>query len=79
MYNHIRYGQLKRIEGVTVFLVKGPAYRLVQLLDRDQRLLGNVAHDGVDDLALVVALFAANDILGGDSALRQIDISCGPS
>lgn len=60
---------------MAVFLVEGPAYRLVELLDGGQSLLGNMSHDGVNDFTLVVTLFAADDILGGDSALGQIDIT----
>lgn len=71
----IRDRKLESIKRVAVFLVEGPSYRLVKLLDGDQSLLGDVAHNRVDDLALVVTLLAANDILGGDTALGQIDIT----
>jgi hypothetical protein len=33
-------------------------------------------HDRVDHLALVVSLFALDNILGGDSSLRKIDVAC---
>ncbi len=61
---------------MTVFLVQRPCYRLVEVLDRSKSLLGHVSHDGVDHLALVVPLFALDDILWRDSALRQIDVAC---
>jgi hypothetical protein len=60
----IRYGELEGIEGMSVFLVEGPAYRLVECLDGGKSLLGNVSHDRVHNFALVVTLFAPNNILG---------------
>lgn len=71
----VRDRKLESIKRVAVFLIEGPSYRLVELLDGDQSLLGDVTHDRVDDLALVVTLLATNDILGGDTTLGQIDIT----
>lgn len=71
----VRDRKLEGIKRVAVFLVEGPSYRLVELLDGNESLLGNVAHNRVDDFALVVTLLATNDILGGDTALGQIDIT----
>lgn len=61
---------------MAVLLVQGPGYALVQLLNRDLGLLGNVAHDGVDHLALVIPLLTLDDILRRHSALREIDVTC---
>ena len=49
---------------MAVFLVERPPYGLVGILDRRLGLLGDVPHDRVHDLALVVPLLAANAILG---------------
>jgi hypothetical protein len=60
---------------MAVSLVQGPSNSLVKALNGDGDLLGNVSHDGVDHLALVVSLLALNDILGGDSSLGKIDVT----
>lgn len=73
--NDVRDRKLEGIKRVAVFLVEGPSYCLVKLLDGNKSLLSNVAHNRVDDLALVVTLLATNDILGGHTTLGQIDIA----
>jgi hypothetical protein len=60
---------------VAVLLVQWPANALVDVLDRCLCLLGDMAHDAVDHLRLVVPLLALYDILGRHSALRQIDVA----
>lgn len=59
----LRDRKLKGINSVTELSVKGPGYALIQGLDRNLGLLGNVSHDRVDHLALVVSLLAFDDIL----------------
>ena len=54
---------------MSVFLVQGPADLLVELLDWRLGLLGNVTHNGVYHLALVIALLALDDIFWRDSSL----------
>jgi hypothetical protein len=54
---------------MAVLLVERPCYALVQLLDGDQCLLGNVSHDRVDHLALVIPLLALHNIFRRDTAL----------
>lgn len=61
---------------MTVFLVQGPSDRLVQLLERGLTGLGDVAQNGVDSLALVVTLLTLNNVLGGNTTLGQIDVTC---
>lgn len=73
---HSRYRDPERIDGVAVLLVQGPGNGLVELLDGDVDLLGDVAHDGMYHLALVVTLLTLDDILGGDTTLREIDVTC---
>lgn len=65
---YIRNGQLESVNSVAVLAVQGPGYALIQRLDRCLGLLGNVAHDGVDHLALVVSLLALDNILGRDTS-----------
>lgn len=60
---------------MAVLLVKRPGYALVQRLDGCVDLLGDMAHDGVDHLALVVTLLTLDDILGRHATLRQIDVT----
>ena len=48
---------------------------MVNLLDGCLGLLGDVAHDAVYHLRLVVSLLALYDILRRHSALRQIDVT----
>lgn len=68
-------GELEGVDRVSVLLVERPANVLVEVLDRCAGLLGDVAHDGVHHLGLVVPLLALDDILGRYTALRQIDIT----
>lgn len=74
--NNIRDGELEGIVRVAVFAVQGPCDLLVESLQRGLGGLGDVAHDGVHGLALVVSLLTLDHILGRDTALRKIDISC---
>ena len=60
---------------MTVLLVQGPGYALVQRLNGCVDLFGDVAHDGVDHLAFVVSLLAFDDILGGNTTLGKIDVT----
>lgn len=64
----IRDRQLESVNGVAVFAVQGPGYALIQRLDGCLGLLGNVSHDGVDHLALVVSLLALDNILGRNTS-----------
>lgn len=61
---------------MTVFLVQGPSDRLVQLLERSLTGLSDVAQNGVNSLALVVTLLTLNNVLGGNTTLGQIDVTC---
>jgi hypothetical protein len=74
--SNIRDGELEGIVGVAVFAVQGPRDLLVESLKRGLGRLGDVAHDGVHGLALVVSLLTLNHVLRGDTALGKIDISC---
>ena len=60
---YTRDGELEGVNRVAEFAVQRPCYALVQGLDRGVGLLGNVSHDRVDHLALVIALLALDDIL----------------
>ena len=60
---------------MTIFLVEWPPYCLIKLVDWSESLFGNVSHNRVHNLALVVTLFASDYIFWGHSALGQIDIS----
>ena len=62
--------------GVAEFPVQGPGDRLVEGLEGCLGRLRDVAHDRVHGLALVVALLTLDNILGRDTTLRQIDITC---
>lgn len=64
MVGDSRYGELEGVDGVAVFLHQRPADRLVELLNRLLRLLGDVSQDRVHHLALVESLFTLDDILG---------------
>jgi hypothetical protein len=55
--------------------VQGPGDLLVEVLQGGLGRLSDVAHDRVHGLALVVALLALNDVLRGDTTLRQINIT----
>lgn len=65
---HVRDGQLESVNSMTIFAVQRPGYALVQRLDGSLGLFGNVSHDGVDHLALVVALLTLDDILGRNTS-----------
>ena len=73
---HIRDRNLESIVGVAVFPVQGPGDLLVESLQGSLSRLGDVAHDGVHRLALVVPLLALDHILGGNTTLGKIDITC---
>lgn len=60
---------------MSVFLVEGPGDGLVEILNGGVDLLGNVAHDGMHHLALVVALLTLDDILGRNATLGEIDVA----
>ena len=47
---------------MTVFLIQRPANLLVQVFDRVLGLLGNMSHNRMYHLALVVSLFALDNI-----------------
>lgn len=70
-----RYGQLESVYCMSVLLVQWPPNLLVQVFDGMVRLFGNVSHDRVNHLALVIPFLALYDILGRNSSLREIDIS----
>jgi hypothetical protein len=72
---NLRDRELKGVDGVTVFLVQGPGYALVQFLNRYLRLLGDMAHNGVHHFALVIPLFALDNVFRGHSTLGKIDIT----
>src|SRR5438046_3067118 len=61
---------------MAVSLVQWPSYALIQRLDWGNCLLGNVSHDGMHHLALIVSLLTLDDIFWGYPALRKIDLSC---
>lgn len=67
--------ELEGVDRVAVFLVQGPADRAVQVFDGRVGLFGYVAHDAVHHFGLVVALFALDDIFGGDAAFGEIDVA----
>ena len=60
---------------MAVLAIDRPADVDVQLLEVDVECLGDVAHDGADELALGVALFACLYVLLGDTALGEIDVA----
>lgn len=61
---------------VAVFLVQRPSDSLVEGLEGGLGGLCDVAHDRVHGLALVVTLLTLDNILGGDTALGKIDVTC---
>ncbi len=71
----LRDGELESVNRVAVLLVQRPGYSLVELLDGSLRLLGYMAHDGVDHLTLVIPLLTFDDILGRHPSLGEIDIT----
>jgi hypothetical protein len=76
---HIRDRNLESIVRVAVFPVQGPGDLLVEGLEGSLSRLSDVAHDGVHRLALVVPLLALDHILGGNTTLGKIDITCAAS
>lgn len=76
MEKNIRDGELESIVRVAVFAVQGPGDLLVEGLKRGLGGLGDVAHDRVNSLALVVPLLTLNHIFGRDTSLGKIDITC---
>lgn len=70
----VRDAELECVDSVSVFPVERPGDGLVQVLDGDLNLLGNVSHYGMDDLALVVPLIALDDVLWRHSTLGEIDV-----
>ena len=71
-----RDGELESIDRMAVFPVERPRDGLVKLLDGNLGLFGDMAHDRVAHLALVVSLLALDDILRRYTSLRKIDIPC---
>lgn len=71
-------GQTERIEGMAELLLQRPPDLAVELLEGGARLLGDVAQDGVHAARLVVALLAAEHVLGRDAPLRQVDVALVP-
>lgn len=59
----LRDRQLEGIIGMSVFLIQGPSDLLVKLFDRGLCLLGNVTHNRVYRLALVIPFLTLSDIL----------------
>lgn len=59
-----------------ILLVKRPRYGLIKMLDGRLSLLGYMAHNRVDHLALVVPLLTLDYVLWRHSALGKIDITC---
>lgn len=72
----VRDRDLEGIVRVAVFLVQRPSDGLVEGLEGGLSGLCDMAHDRVHSLALVVTLLALDDILGGDTTLGKIDITC---
>lgn len=60
---------------MSVLLVQRPSDMLVELLDGGVGLLGDVAHNGMHHLRLVVPFFALDNILGRDTAFAKIDVA----
>lgn len=73
---YIRDRDLESIVGVAVFPVQGPGNLLVEGLEGGLSRLCDVAHNGVHRLALVVPLLALDHILGGNTTLGKIDVTC---
>lgn len=65
---HVRNGQLESVNGMAVFAVQRPSYALIERFDWRLGLLGHMAHDGVDHLALVVSLLALDNVLGRNTS-----------
>ncbi len=66
----------KRVEGMPMLAVQGPAHLLVQVLQPQPVLVGHVPEDGVHGLGLVVPLFALDHVVRADAALGEIDVAC---
>jgi len=71
----IRHNQLERLESVAVLAVQRPADVNVEVLEIEAHGLGDVAHDGVDELGLVEAILAGLDIFFCDAALGEVDVA----
>jgi len=71
-----RYRHPESIQRVPILLVQWPTYRGVELLHGSVRLLCHMSHDRRHRLALVELLFASDDVLWGDPALRKVDVPC---
>jgi hypothetical protein len=67
--------ELERVDGVSVFLVQRPADALVDLLDGCLGLLGDVSHNAVYHLRLVVPLLTLDNVLGRHTTLGQINVA----
>jgi len=62
---------------VTESLRQGPGDLGVEQFDVDLHLSGDVSEDRVDEFSLLELLLTLLDILGRDSSLGQINVSCG--
>lgn len=60
---------------MAVLAVERPANPLVERLKVDLERLGDVAHDGVHELGLVVPVLARVRLLLGDAALGKVDVA----
>ena len=60
---------------MAVLAVQRPSDALVERLEVDPEGLGNVAHDRVDELGLVVPVLAGVRLLLGDPALGEVDVA----
>ena len=60
---------------MAVLLLQRPANSLVESLDGFLGFLSDVAEDGMNHLALVEAFLALDDILSGNAALGEINVS----
>lgn len=71
----VRDGQLESIDGVAVFLVQRPGNSLVQGLNWCLCLFGDMSHNQMYGLALVVSFFALDHVFGGHTSLRKINVT----
>lgn len=67
--------ELEGVVGVAVLFKEGPGDDRVDVVHVAVGAVGDVAHDGVDRLALVVAVLALDDVLGRDAALGEVDVA----
>lgn len=58
-----------------ILAVEGPSDMNIEVLKVKAHGLRDMAHDGMNKLALIVPLLAGLDILLGDTALREIDVA----